>query len=174
MKSNAKSFEPFIIKNFYSKELIELLQLQCQNLISDPNVPVDEKEFKRKFVHRHGLFEALHFLMNDRMEKVLKRKLKPSYSFVSMYFESNGFCPKHTDRPQCKYTVDLCIDQKKPWSFFAENTKGETLKFDLEIGDALILSGTDHVHWREKIQKKNFCNLAFFHFVDQNYQGGLD
>lgn len=166
-------FRPFVVKGFYSKEMIELLQLQISLLKNDPSIQIDDEIFKRKEAHNHSLFSALHFLMRERIENLLDRNLKNTYTFASMYFEGAGECPKHVDRPQCKYTVDLCIGQKQVWPFFAE-FGGEKLEFHLEPGDALILSGTDHPHWREKIQDGNFCDLAFFHFVDRNFNGGLD
>lgn len=166
-------FRPFVVKGFYPKELIELLQVQCEHLKHDPSLDTDTEVFKRRQAHNHPLFSVLHGLMLERVEKLLNRELKPSYVFASMYFTGAGECPKHTDRPQCKYTVDLCIGQKEVWPFFAE-VDGKTERFDLEPGDALILSGTDHLHWREKIQDGNFCDLAFFHFVDRSFQGGLN
>lgn len=170
------SFKPFVVKGFYPKELIELLKLQVSNMKADDFADVDNSVFYRKQVHNHPLFQALHHLMVDRVSKILNRPLVASYVFTSMYFEGAGECPKHVDRPQCQYTVDLCIDQREIWPFFAETEPGNpqsVQKFELEPGDALILSGTEHPHWREKIQPGNYCDLAFFHFVNPDFQGDL-
>lgn len=169
-------FEPFMIKNFYSKDLVDLVNLQLSELKKQSeqsgSIQTEYELFNRLEFHDHPLFRALHLLQQKRIEDVLKRPLIPSYVFASMYFEGKGKCPRHTDRPQCRYTVDVCFNQKKPWTFFAEH-EGKTFSFDMEPGDALILSGTDHPHWRENIQEDNFCDLAFFHYVDTDFKGDL-
>lgn len=44
----------------------------------------------------------------------------PSYVALSMYSD-RGVCRPRRDRPQCKHTVDLCINQDKPWPIYVEN-----------------------------------------------------
>ena len=169
------NFNPIVIKNFVDPDLIRLLQHQCTSLALAPDTPRDDKIFNRKQVHNDPIMSVVHLMIIERTEEFLKRKLKPSYNFTSLYFEGAGACPKHTDRPPCRYTVDLCINQKKPWPLFAVGEDGKEYKSELEIGDAMILSGTNHEHWREPMQgEDNFCHLVFFHFVDLDYVGGLN
>ena len=167
--------KPFIVKSFISKDLVLMSQTMIEFTKRSPQVQFDDKEFMRKFVHNHFFFESMHkkIILPTLLAHMPDAPIKPSYSFLSMYFEGQGICPKHTDRGQCALTVDLCLDQKEPWSFFAE-VEGKTIEYNLEVGDALILSGTDHPHWRERIQKNNFCDLAFFHFVHKDFEGGLN
>lgn len=168
------NFEPTIIKNFYSEDMVALVQYQMEVLKRNRMGTVDTKVFKRLEFHEHPMFKALHELQKARVEIFLERKLKISYNFAAMYFEGEGECPPHTDRPQCKYTVDVCFNQKQPWRFFAKNSKGVIQYFDMQPGDAIILSGTEHEHWREKIQPGNFCDLVFFHYVDTNFDETLN
>lgn len=165
--------EPFVIRNFYSSDLLELLQLQVDILKNtrDPSIDVDRSLFFRRGVHNPGMFKALHNsrTMAQKVVGIFPEKVKPSYVYVSMYEDPRSICPLHTDRPQCKYTIDLCISQGEPWEIFVND-----VAYLLNPGDALCYSGTDHPHYRNKIKEGNFCNLAFFHFVPENFTGGLD
>jgi len=164
--------EPVLVKNFYSSDMIALMQKQMDVLKREAKFQ-DNDRFHRLEYHNHPLFKALHELQIQKAKDLFQADIKPTYCFASMYFEGEGYCPKHTDRPQCKYTVDLCVNQVKPWSFFAE-CGDRQYEFLMEPGDAILLSGTDHPHWRDKIQPDNFCDLVFFHYVDQDFQGEMN
>lgn len=165
--------EPYVIKNFFSEDLMDLLRFQVSVFKSEagPGVGVenDREVFFRKQVHNPHLFRALHALMKKRACETFGEEVKPSYVFVSMYDDDRAICPLHTDREQCKYTIDLCLDQKEPWEIFIND-----VAYLLEPGDAVVYSGTDHPHYRNRIAKGNFCDLAFFHFVPKSFSGGLD
>jgi hypothetical protein len=165
--------QPQVIRNFFSKDLMDLLRFQVSMFKSENGpllgVETERSEFYRKQIHSPELFKALHILMQGRACELFPERVKASYVFVSMYEDERSICPLHTDRPQCKYTVDLCIDQLKPWDIFINDEP-----YSLEPGDAVIYSGTDHPHYRKQIEKGNFCDLAFFHFVPENFNGGLD
>lgn len=165
--------KPFVIKEFFSKDLMDLLRLQVHFFKSENGkhfgVEEDREEFFRKGIHNPDLFKALHFLMQERANLFFPEKIKSSYVYVSMYDDERSVCPIHTDRPQCKFTIDLCIDQKEEWPIIINDEE-----FILYPGDAVLYSGTDHPHYRNKIKKGNFCDLAFFHFVPESFNGGLD
>lgn len=158
--------KPFIIKAFYSQDLLALLRLEINKLKQDPKVSEDRKIFFRKQAYNPPTFKELHHLMLDRVSDFFPEKVKPAYVFISMYDHEKSICPLHTDREQCKYTVDLCIDQKESWPLFIDD-----IPYILNPGDAVVYSGTDHPHYREQISAGNFCDLAFFHFVPINFQG---
>lgn len=166
-------FDPFVVQGFYSEDLLGLIRMQIANLKAEKG-PEDHEIFHRREYHDHPLFQALHGLMVPRIEKWLARAVKPSYAFTSLYFPGRGKCPKHFDRPQCRYTVDVCIDQKRPWEFRAKDRDGTLRAYALNAGDAIIMSGTHHEHERPTtLPADNFCDMAFFHFVDPNFEGPL-
>jgi hypothetical protein len=164
---------PIVIKNFFSEDLMSLIKMQVDFFKSSEGhtlgVSEDREIFFRKQVHNPDLFKALHILMESRACEIFKDDVKPSYVFVSMYDDDRAICPLHTDRPQCKYTIDLCLNQKEPWDIFINDEA-----YSLNPGDAVAYSGTDHPHYRNQIAKGNFCDLAFFHFVQKSFNGGLD
>lgn len=160
-----------VIKNFFSKDMMDLLKLQVDQFKTGDfaYIQEDREKFFRKAAHNPDLFRALHILMEKRANELFPEKVKPSYCFVSMYDDARSICPLHTDRPQCKYTIDLCINQNFVWPIYISDTR-----YSLEIGDAVIYSGTDHPHYRDQIGENNFCDLAFFHFVPENFQGEVN
>jgi hypothetical protein len=162
--------KPEIIKQYFHNDIMYLIRKEIDWLKSGMAEGVDQDlvEFKRLEQHNTPFFCALHSMITDRVSEYLGVKVKPSYCFTSMYYTGEGVCPPHTDREQCKYTVDLCVNQNETWGIFVD---GE--EYHLEKGDALIYSGTDHLHYREKIQPTNFCDLVFFHFVPVDFEGPL-
>jgi len=163
MTPNVKNslFHPDIMY-LIRKEIEWLKSGQVEGVVQDLN------EFKRLEQHSNAFFGALHVMITDRVSEWLGVRVKPSYNFTSMYYTGEGVCPAHTDRPPCKYTVDLCVNQNETWGIFVDGTE-----YFLDEGDALIYSGTDHLHYREKIQPTNYCDLVFFHFVPEDYEGQL-
>ncbi len=173
MPTDDVGFDPFVVRGFYSEDLLGLIRMQLSNLKAEQG-PEDHQIFHRREYHDHPLFQALHQLMVPRIERYLKRPVKPSYVFTALYFSGKGQCPPHRDRPQCRYTVDICLDQAYAWDFVAKNREGSARSFLLRPGDAIIMSGTHHEHWRPtRLAENNFCDLAFFHFVDPDFGGSL-
>ena len=182
--------EPVVIKNFFPPGILQKLQKLCLQIRNTPGVQVDEKTFKRFEIHKEPIVDLLHTeVVAKETFKIFGEKLKPSYSYLSMYFVGEGVCPLHVDREQCYMTVDVCINQKGPWPLYVnhevpyhnendpeliEKVKKTSKAYVLEPGDALCYSGTLHGHWRDVIQPGNFCDLAFFHFVKEDFEGSLD
>jgi hypothetical protein len=126
----------------------------------------DPIQFRRRGSHNVPFFVHLHQQLKDAASEIFGEPVKPSYVYLSLYNE-NGVCPFHTDRPQCKYTIDYCIDQDVEWPIWVDDKP-----YILQPNDALCYSGTDSPHWREMIKGK-YCWLAFFHFVPEAFTGKL-
>jgi hypothetical protein len=158
-----KVFEPEVFK--LVKARIEEIKQECYN----DKESHDNAIFYRLNKHNDPFFKSLYPLVQPHVEVMASKKVKPSYVFNSMYFVGKGNCPIHKDRPQCKYTLDLCINQNEPWGIVVGGRE-----YFLEENQALCYSGTDHWHYRLPIQPNNYCDLAFFHFVDLDFNGPLD
>lgn len=191
-----KPKEPFVIKNFFQKAELGRLQAYLESLKTNPIMKEDIKSFSRLYCVNDPLTQKLHQTHAwDVASTVFPVPLKPSYSFVSLYRPGQGSCPIHVDRPQCFYTIDVCINQAQPWPIYVnskekflaypiwiggkddesivEEMKNTSQEFLLEPGDALCYSGTHHPHWRNQLQPDNFCDLIFFHFVAADFTGSL-
>lgn len=175
--------EPKIIRPF-SRSTLEDLQRHIKEIRrlfeGIPWMDIDEPEdrrFNRYFWHNLPLLKKHH---NNKKfislaSRVFGTRVKPSYVFLSMY-GNEGVCPGHTDRPQCRFTLDLCISQKKPWPIMIGKDQNDRVgkKYILHEGEALAYSGELQFHYRKRIQKDNWVNLAFFHFVPVSFKLDLD
>ena len=200
------SFAPRIVRGLFSDETHQAI---CSFL--DQRVPLlslgvplntDNEEFVRRYAHNVPYFVAIHKQLAEFASDLFGEKVKPSYSFLSMY-EDNGTCPLHIDRPQCRYTIDYLIRQTQvePWPICIGDhmTDEQRQKIDddetghpkddeaiqaridvenwhtvlLNPNDAVCYSGTHSWHYRpERLQ--GTADLIFFHFVPDGFDGPLD
>ena len=165
------------------------------------SVGLDTEQFVRRYRHNDPFFVAIHQQLAKFASDLFAQKLKPSYVFLSMY-ENDGICPLHIDRPQCYRTIDYLIrqDDPDPWpihigglhtddeiaqinesgeghpkgSAIDERIWAETWETALITpNDAVCYSGTHQWHYRSQ-RLKGRADLAFFHFVPEDFDGPLD
>lgn len=164
--------KPYSVHEFFNEDVLFLIRKEIAWLKSGnaPGVDQDLDQFKRLEQHNNPFFKTLHEMLALRQKDYwFGEKIKPSYCFVSMYYTGEGICPPHVDRPQCKYTIGLCVNQREIWPI---NIDG--IEFNLTEGQAVLYSGTDHLHYRDRIQPTNYCDMVFFHFVPEAFEGTLD
>ena len=161
----------------------------------------ENDQFIRREANNVPFFVGIHKQLAEFASDLFGEKVKPSYSFLSMY-QDNGTCPLHIDRPQCRYTIDYLIrqDQAEPWPIcigghmsdeqrqaFDEAGDGHP-KTDEEIAarieqenwhtvllnpnDAVCYSGTHSWHYRPE-RLRGTADLVFFHFVPVAFDGPL-
>lgn len=163
---------------------------------------VHQQEFSRRCGHNVGIFQHLHNELTDFACEQFGEKVKPSYSFLSLY-DNDGICPLHIDRDQCRFTIDYLIrqDRKEPWPIYigelisdkerteATETRMAHPETDEDIArvkseqkftpvglhpnDAALYSGTHQWHYRDRIPS-GAADLAFFHFVPEAFDGPLN
>lgn len=170
--------EARLIKNIFSDKFLEIknhVDIVSGAMRRTP--PHDQNIFFRWEVHNEPFLREIHLSKEllTLANEIFPEPVKPSYCFISMYAD-NGICPGHTDRPQCVYTIDLCVNQLKPWPIYVgkdENDKVGT-EFIHEEGDAVCYSGTGQWHYRNRMEPGNKLDMVFFHFVPINFEGSLD
>jgi hypothetical protein len=169
-------------------------------LLSDENET--DNKFNRRYAHNPPYLVGIHRQLTDFASDLFGEKLKPSYVFLSIYNEQ-GICPLHIDRPQCYRTIDYLIDQDvdEEWPLHVgpimSNAEREQIlesgkahpstkkdiaaikkatEFEpviLSPNDAVCYSGTHSWHYRDQIKGRS-ARLAFFHFVQEDFDGPLD
>jgi hypothetical protein len=161
--------KPILIASLFSAEGFISLKGMV-NSIADSlrDELIHDREFNRHHINDHPSLVEAHKLLVPILSKLIGRQVKKSYCFLSIY-RDNGICPVHVDRPQCKYTIDLCVSQQQPWPIYVDD-----VAYVLQEGQALVYSGTDSPHYRHEIQPGNHCTLVFFHFVDVDFEGTLE
>jgi hypothetical protein len=162
-----EAFSPQLIHHFLPEEKFKNFVRFTDDLREKNFLFLDrDEQFKRYYINGLSLFRDLHLDLNPWLEKTLNRKTKPSYTFYVEY-EDGGFCPKHKDRPPCKYTITICLKQSSPFPLWIE---GES--YYMDENSLLLYSGTDHLHERIMV-KEGYTRLILLHYVDWDYQGEM-
>jgi len=111
-------------------------------------------------------FEALLISLQEKIEKKLKTKLYPSYSYGRIYYK-NSKLNKHRDRKASEVAATINInDNGEPWDLQVIDLQGKTKAIKLAIGDMCIYRGNDIIHWREERKNKDSTG-AFLFYVTQ-------
>jgi len=113
-------------------------------------------------------FETLSLYIKPKLEKILGKKLYPTYSYGRIY-KNKSKLVKHTDRHSSEIAVSVSIFKDIKWDLFIEY-ENEEVGVDLEPGDVVIYSGNTLPHWREEYAGKEHVN-CFLSYVysDGNY-----
>lgn len=186
-----------IVRNLFNNDLHQQIKALTHEVYEDRHLPFSPLKRDLNIFHRWQandlpFMRELHYRLTPLMRIHVKAKVKPSYSFLSLYDDDKSICPLHTDRSQCRFTVDYCISQKTPWPIYINSedmmiemneadlspeedkrVRDNSKPYLLNENDALIYSGTHYPHFRNQIEKGNHCFLSFFHFVDADFVGSL-
>jgi hypothetical protein len=114
------------------------------------------------------MFETLQERFWPVIEQVAGEELLPTYAYARLY--SNGdVLEKHTDRPACEVSVTIQLGRSHhyAWPIYMGGNR-----FDLGEGDAVVYSGCDVEHWRDKCDgpKDYYSGQVFLHYVKKNGQ----
>jgi len=151
-----------IIKNFFSKDELSLLQKYCYNKLDEnKNYQIDFQSFSPSWYH-DAVMTGLLDIKLPVVEKKSKLKLFPTYTYWR-YYVYGATLDKHTDRPACEISVTACIKKYDDWPIIVEDKK-----FELNEGDAILYNGVSQKHWRPGIYKGSGMAQVFLHYVDQN------
>jgi len=157
-----KDFKYKVIKNFLSKDEIDLLALYCE---IKHRTNMDSFDFKQSNVGASSFYgdtvtDSLMLKKKLLMENETGKKLLPTYSFWRCYTQYADL-KKHKDRPSCEISVTVNIKgDGTPWPIFIEGTP-----LNLNKGDAAIYLGCELEHWREEF-KGDYQFQTFLHYVD--------
>ena len=201
--------KPIIERQLFDKATVATIQRFMDEWLPLTPVESESKEtptphrFRRRYGHNVPFFVGIHNQLTDFASEMFGEKVKPSYSFLSLYNEG-GTCPLHLDRPQCRYTIDYLIRQEmsEPWpiaigtqmtndqrelitdssaSYMADDDdeietiieETEWTRCLLKPNDAVCYSGTHSWHYRPTVSTGT-VDLVFFHFVPRNFDGSLN
>jgi hypothetical protein len=196
-----------VIKKAISKEMAKLVcdyllrKRKCVDFLYEHNVvPRHQPSYLQIFGGRDdpqvpGVFSCYgDFLMDtlllnliNKMEKLTKVKLVPTYSFARVY-EKGAILARHHDRRSCEISTTLNLGGD-PWPIYIDSTgtksvtsavpgpKGYIVKLkknapkgtrvDLNPGDMLVYRGDKLEHWRDKFKGKE-CVQVFLHYNNLN------
>tara|TARA_R100000664_G_scaffold10674_1_gene17578 strand:- start:1445 stop:2023 length:579 start_codon:yes stop_codon:yes gene_type:complete len=150
-----------LIKNFFSKNELDILEKYCYNKLDYNIYTIDDKCFSPAW-YNDPLMDSLLNLKLPKVEEESNLELFPTYTYWR-YYIFGGLLSKHTDRPSCEISVTACIKKYDNWPIFVEGTC-----FELEEGDAVLYAGCTQKHWRPGPYKGEGMAQVFFHYVDKN------
>ena len=151
-----------LIKNFFLKEELEVLQKYCYNKLDlNKDYIFDGYSFSPAW-YQDPLMTSFLETKLPLVEKESNLKLFQTYAYWR-YYVFSGTLKKHTDRPACEISVSACIKKYDNWPIIVEGTS-----FELEEGDAILYAGCDQEHWRPGVYKGEGMAQVFFHYVDKN------
>jgi hypothetical protein len=151
-----------LIKQFFNKEELNILQKYCYNKLDANNdYNIDGQCFSPAW-YNDPLMNSLLDVKLSKIELESNLKLFPSYAYWR-YYVFGGSLKTHTDRPACEVSVTACIKKYDDWPIVIEGTS-----FELKEGDAVLYAGYDQKHWRPGTYKGKGMAQVFLHYVNQN------
>ncbi len=144
----------------------------------DGNFDDTKGNFGSKAVNFYGdpLTETLMIKSLEDIQNHTGLELVPTYSFLRLYQEGDTMI-KHEDRDSCEISVTICLGYSDNiWPIYLENRQGESIEVPQKPGDALIYSGCELPHWRDKL-KKGHHSQTFIHYnrknkINNNFRDG--
>ena len=151
-----------IIKNFFSKEELSILEKYCYNKLDlNKDYTLDVQSFSPAW-YSDPLMTSFLDTKLPLVEKKSNLKLFQTYAYWR-YYVFGADLKKHTDRPACEISVTACIKKYDNWPIVVEGTS-----FELEEGDAVLYAGCDQEHGRPGVYKGEGMAQVFFHYVNKN------
>lgn len=168
-----------VVNNVFDDEVLQLLQNYYRENISNNVWDLGDKQSNRFKAHNEPLSRLLHYEIHPLIEKIVGKKIKPTYTYLSAYIKGSEL-PPHTDRKECEYTVSLIIDKPKNsnWNIYIhkkkqlEKNKGryyvtvphnECEAVDCDSGGLMLFQGTQNIHFRERLEH-DYYNILLLHY----------
>ena len=119
-----------------------------------------DKQVPNTYSHYSDLvMETLLLKCQEKLEKILKFKLQPAYSYARIY-KKGDVLKRHKDRFSCELSVTLNLGGDN-WPIYLKDKKEIEVK--LQPGDMLFYYGCELEHWRNKFKGVN-CTQVFLHY----------
>lgn len=127
-----------------------------------------EKDFEESFsFYSPFCLETLSLHVQPKVEEYLQRKIYPSYTYGRIY-RPGAKLTEHLDRRSSEYTLSVTIEDNDNilWPICVEHFDNTVTSAKLDVGDAIIYSGRDMVHWRPDSFTGAEVIQAFIQYVD--------
>jgi hypothetical protein len=137
----------------------------------------DSQTPRRYLAHNEKVACFFHHQLTAIVSSIAGEPVKPSYVYVVSY-QPGARLPRHTDRPQCEFSISLCLDftpereGRTSWPLCFETEPG-TLKIVQSLGEGLLYRGCELPHFRTMLPKNCTSTSIFFHYVHRDFSGPL-
>jgi len=172
-------FNPVTVNNVFNEDIFSIIQQYYHEGIKNKNFVLGDRQSNRYKSYNEVVSRVLQYEILPLIEKITGESLKPTYTYLSAYTKEADL-PPHTDREDCEFTVSFLIDkpegtdfpiyvdlEKQPVKhkgrYEKKPDKSNCMKVDCEPNGLMMFSGTDHIHYREKLNTEYFITLLL-HF----------
>ena len=160
--ASIRSFEYKIIKKFFTKEELAILQPYCDNQLSSfTQFPNDPQSFSPAWYND----ELMNTMLGNKESLISKYSgldVVRTYAYWR-YYVYGAYLDSHMDRPACEISLTACIKKHDDWPITMNGTD-----YELEEGDGVIYLGCVLPHSRPGIYKGEGMAQVFMHYVDKN------
>lgn len=160
-------------------EALNIFKRYYKETIKQDVWELGDRQSNRYKSHNEPMSRFLHYELLPFIEKITGKTLRPTYTYMSAYVKGAEL-PGHTGREDCEYTVSFIVDKPEGsnWNIYvhkirqAEKYKGhypdnppkeECEAVDCDAGGLMIFQGTDHIHFREKLDY-DYYNIVLLHY----------
>lgn len=168
-----------VVNNVLNSELLDLLKKYYKETISKNVWTLGDRQSNRYKAHNEPISRFLHYECLPLIERIVGKYMKPTYTYLSLYVKGANL-PPHTDRPDCEYTVSFVVDKPvgSNWNIYVHKPQQEVSykgrydekppledcePVDCDTGGLMLFQGTDHIHFREKLEA-DYYNVLLLHY----------
>lgn len=170
---------PIKLENTINIDVLKCCQDYYRKNIEEDKFILGDRQSKRYKHYDEPVSRFLQYEILPLIEKIVKKKLRPTYTYLSAYVK-DSVLPPHTDREDCQYTVSFLIDKPEGASwpiYFHKETQPVKYKgrydftpvlkeceaIDCETGGLMMFCGQDHIHFREKLNA-DYYTIVLLHY----------
>jgi Rps23 Pro-64 3,4-dihydroxylase Tpa1-like proline 4-hydroxylase len=123
---------------------------------------------RRRSVYDEETARFVQGQITPLVNRITPAPVRPSHCQVSVY-QPGAFLRRHKDQPQYVWNLSLVVDAEPEteeagaWPICVE-VGGRTREVRLEIGDAVLYSGSEFTHWRNVLPDGQSITLLFCFF----------
>ncbi|MEU2339052.1 hypothetical protein ABZ608_36740 [Streptomyces sp. NPDC013172] len=176
--------EIMVLRDIFSPVFLAGLRRHFRRMRAEGYFSIDGLQVVNQ---RSGMYcDVVTLFIQQQLTRVVSHwtgtAVRPSYTWFMNYLPGAEL-RRHRDRPQCRWNVSFCIDTEpdvqshETWPFYIESKSdsdtSKIFKVNLNVGDAVIYSGTDQEHWRDVLAPGHQMGMGFLHYVDADFEGGL-
>ena len=168
-----------VVNNVLNSQLLDLLKEYYKETINKNVWTLGDRQSNRYKAHNEPMSRFLHYECLPLIERITGKSLKPTYTYLSAYVKGADL-PPHTDRPDCEYTVSFVVDKPDNfnWNIYVHKPQQEVKHkgrydekppleecepVDCDAGGLMLFQGTDHIHFREKLEA-DYYNVLLLHY----------
>ena len=176
-------YNPVSVENVINPEIHKLIDQYFKKNIERGVYPLGDKQANRYKILDEVMTRLLHLEFLPLIEKITGKKMAPTYTYLSAYLKGTDL-PAHTDRADCEFTCSYVIGKPtdSAWNIYVHKEKqpikhkgrynftpsiDECIAVDCRENGLMIFNGTDHIHFREKLEAE-YYNIVLLHYITKD------